>query len=202
MPTGSVVMACARMLHVAAQAVLLREASPRRQRRGRAAGRRAGHQARHHAGPHHLCRSSRLRCVTTLRNSASGLLAAWRLALARIAAKVSMLACRTLHVLAAGAAEGAQRLRHVGHVGRQVDAAPAGSVRASADGRPSATSARRPASARSPGPARSRHRPLATAWRARNSAVEPVEQLLLTLTIGMPVMPTSYSAVWPQVESP
>ena len=33
--------------------------------------------------------------------------------------------------------------------------------------------------------------PLATAWRARNSAVEPVEQLLLTLTMGMPVMPTS-----------
>ena len=33
--------------------------------------------------------------------------------------------------------------------------------------------------------------PLATACRARNSAVEPVEQLLLTLTIGMPLMPTS-----------
>jgi hypothetical protein len=44
--------------------------------------------------------------------------------------------------------------------------------------------------------------PLATAWRARNSAVEPVEQLLLTLTTGMPVMPTSYSARWPAVESP
>ena len=32
--------------------------------------------------------------------------------------------------------------------------------------------------------------PDSMAWRARNSAVEPVEQLLLTLTIGIPVMPT------------
>jgi hypothetical protein len=44
--------------------------------------------------------------------------------------------------------------------------------------------------------------PDCTAWRARNSADEPVEQLLLTLTTGMPVMPTGYSARWPQVESP
>ena len=32
--------------------------------------------------------------------------------------------------------------------------------------------------------------PPATAWRARYSAVEPVEQLLLTLKIGMPVIPS------------
>jgi len=32
--------------------------------------------------------------------------------------------------------------------------------------------------------------PLSTAWRARNSAEEPVEQLLFTFTIGIPVMPT------------
>lgn len=44
--------------------------------------------------------------------------------------------------------------------------------------------------------------PLATAWRARNSAVEPVAQLLLTLKMGMPLMPTPYSARWPAVESP
>ena len=44
--------------------------------------------------------------------------------------------------------------------------------------------------------------PLSTAWRARNSAVEPEEQLLLTLTTGIPVMPTSYRTRWPQVESP
>ncbi|MCY1295730.1 hypothetical protein D9M68_366930 [compost metagenome] len=44
--------------------------------------------------------------------------------------------------------------------------------------------------------------PLATAWRARNSAVEPVAQLLLTLITGMPVRPTPYTAAWPQVESP
>ena len=29
-----------------------------------------------------------------------------------------------------------------------------------------------------------------TAWRARNSADEPVEQLLLTLTTGIPVRPS------------
>ena len=29
------------------------------------------------------------------------------------------------------------------------------------------------------------------AWAARYSAVDPVEQLLLTLTIGMPVIPSS-----------
>ena len=33
-------------------------------------------------------------------------------------------------------------------------------------------------------------------------AVEPVEQLLFTLAIGMPVMPSSYSARFPDVESP
>ena len=44
--------------------------------------------------------------------------------------------------------------------------------------------------------------PPATACRARNSAVEPVEQLLLTLTTGMPDRPTSYSVRCPQVESP
>jgi hypothetical protein len=33
--------------------------------------------------------------------------------------------------------------------------------------------------------------PLSTAWRPANSAVEPVEQLLLTLTTGTPVRPSS-----------
>ena len=32
--------------------------------------------------------------------------------------------------------------------------------------------------------------PPSTAWRARKSAVEPVEQLLLTLKTGMPVRPS------------
>ena len=32
--------------------------------------------------------------------------------------------------------------------------------------------------------------PPLTAWRARKSALEPVEQLLLTLTTGMPVRPS------------
>ena len=44
--------------------------------------------------------------------------------------------------------------------------------------------------------------PEATSCRARNSAVDPVAQLLLTLTTGMPLMPIRYSAACPQVESP
>ena len=44
--------------------------------------------------------------------------------------------------------------------------------------------------------------PFSTAWPARNSAVGPAAQLLFTLTIGMPLMPTGYSARWPQVEAP
>jgi hypothetical protein len=44
--------------------------------------------------------------------------------------------------------------------------------------------------------------PLSTAWRARNSAVDPVEQALLTLTIGMPDSPSGYSACCPEVVSP
>ncbi|MNH27944.1 hypothetical protein D3C79_880740 [compost metagenome] len=44
--------------------------------------------------------------------------------------------------------------------------------------------------------------PLAMALRARYRAVEPEEQLLLTLMMGTPVMPTSYTARWPLVESP
>lgn len=32
--------------------------------------------------------------------------------------------------------------------------------------------------------------PLSTACRAKKSAVDPLEQLLLTLTMGMPVIPT------------
>ena len=32
--------------------------------------------------------------------------------------------------------------------------------------------------------------PDSMAWRARNNAVEPVEQLLFTLMTGMPVIPT------------
>ena len=51
-------------------------------------------------------------------------------------------------------------------------------------------------------PCRLEAAPLATAWRARNSAVEPVEQLLFTLKTGTPVRPRSYAARCPQVESP
>ena len=44
--------------------------------------------------------------------------------------------------------------------------------------------------------------PVSIACRAKNSAEEPVEQLLLTLTIGIPVWPSPYNAAWPDVESP
>jgi hypothetical protein len=44
--------------------------------------------------------------------------------------------------------------------------------------------------------------PVSIASRAKNSADEPVEQLLLTLRIGIPVCPSPYNAVWPDVESP
>lgn len=36
----------------------------------------------------------------------------------------------------------------------------------------------------------------------QNKAVAPVEQLLLTLYTGMPVNPSSYTALCPDVESP
>ena len=35
-----------------------------------------------------------------------------------------------------------------------------------------------------------------------NNAVDPVAQLLLTLNIGIPVIPNGYKALCPQVESP
>ena len=44
--------------------------------------------------------------------------------------------------------------------------------------------------------------PPRTASRAMNSALEPVEQLLLTLTTGIPVSPSWYTERWPEVDSP
>ena len=44
--------------------------------------------------------------------------------------------------------------------------------------------------------------PPAIACFASINAVEPVEQLLLTLKTGMPVVPTEYTTRWPQVLSP
>jgi hypothetical protein len=39
------------------------------------------------------------------------------------------------------------------------------------------------------------HAPLSITFFAKNNAVDPVEQLLLTFTIGMPVRPNSYTAL-------
>ncbi|MNH41721.1 hypothetical protein D3C79_1032730 [compost metagenome] len=44
--------------------------------------------------------------------------------------------------------------------------------------------------------------PLCTAARARNKALEPVAQALLTLNTGIAVRPTRYNTAWPQVVSP
>ena len=44
--------------------------------------------------------------------------------------------------------------------------------------------------------------PPSTACLPSMIAVEPVEQLLLTLKTGIPVSPTSYIALWPHVLSP
>jgi len=44
--------------------------------------------------------------------------------------------------------------------------------------------------------------PDSTSVRARNSAVEPVAQLLLTLKTGAPDSPSSYATRWPHVGSP
>ena len=40
-------------------------------------------------------------------------------------------------------------------------------------------------------------RPPLIALRASSNALEPVEQLLLTFSTGMPVRPSSYTARWP-----
>jgi hypothetical protein len=44
--------------------------------------------------------------------------------------------------------------------------------------------------------------PCSTACLATSNSGEPVEQLLLTLTTAMPLVPIRYNAVCPEVESP
>ena len=44
--------------------------------------------------------------------------------------------------------------------------------------------------------------PYATAWRAKKRALDPVAQLLLTLVIGIPVVPSSYITFSPAQLSP
>ncbi|MCY1448352.1 hypothetical protein D9M71_650130 [compost metagenome] len=139
--------------------------------------------------------------VTTLRNTASGLRAAWRLALARMAAKVSSLVpyffmcaipapANCLIALLLTATSPTSSLTSVLACSR-------------AEARSVHTDFSAPGFICSKPKARAQSTaPLCTAWRARNSAEEPVAQLLLTLSTGIPVMPTRYSAFWPQVESP
>ncbi|MCY1543090.1 hypothetical protein D9M68_788850 [compost metagenome] len=126
--------------------------------------------------------------LTTFRNTAFGFFAAWRLALARMAAKVSIFVpyffmcvrpappnrrrARGISILPSVSSSTA--LKSSSGLGRSSK----GWVSA-----PGGMNSKPKASATST-------TPLCTAWRARNRALEPVEQLLLTLRTGMPVMPT------------
>ncbi|MCY1244602.1 hypothetical protein D9M72_576890 [compost metagenome] len=126
--------------------------------------------------------------LTTLRNTAFGLRAAWRLALARMAAKVSSL----VPYFFMWAWPAAPNRRN----------APRTSIGPSTSVSTSLNSSSGPGRSvqgelRAPGAMYSKPKanatsttPLCTACRARKRALEPVEQLLLTLMTGMPVMPT------------
>ncbi|MNQ89578.1 hypothetical protein D3C85_1048900 [compost metagenome] len=137
---------------------------------------------------------------TTLRNTASGLLAAWRLALARMAAKVSSLV--PYFCMCARPAPANWRMAD-GISGWPTSSSTTWAARSSAGARSSQRDLSAPGFICSkPNASAQSTAPLCTAWRARYRADEPVAQLLLTLTTGMPVMPTRYTAFWPQVESP
>ena len=161
-----------------------------------------GHAIRRVITPGQIAGASSTSCsLTSLRNSASGLFDGVAAGLGADAGEGVQRRAVLFHVRQAGAAEVAQRQRDLGLADQAV-----GDGVEIVEGRRTvgehATPARRGSSARSPSTSTQSAAPLCTAWRARYSAVEPVEQLLLTLTIGMPVMPTPYSAFWPQVESP
>ncbi|MOA31796.1 hypothetical protein D3C78_1529720 [compost metagenome] len=129
--------------------------------------------------------------LSTLRNSALGLFAAWRLALARTAAKVSMRVpyfCMYSRpappkVRSAWAISLPTSLVRPRRIGKK---------RSRVGGRSSQWDFNGPACICSkPTASTQSAAPDSMALRARYRAVEPVEQLLLTLITGMPVMPTS-----------
>ena len=125
--------------------------------------------------------------MTTLRNSASGLFAGMTARLGADLREGLERRAVALHVLAPGAAEVAQRQRNL----RLADELVAHRVEAVERCRPVGEHCAERAGLHLL-EAERQHAvgaPHSIAWRARNSAVEPVEQLLLTLTIGMPVMP-------------
>ena len=174
--------------HVGAQAVLAGEFLGHHDRRGGAAGRRAGHQAGHHAVPDHRRRPSRprssRRCGTRRAGCSRRGGSPWRGSSRR-----SRAWCRT-SPCARGRRRRTGGSRAEARYGRPVRRPPS-SARSSAGARsfqrdvsaPGLICSKPTASAQSTAP-------LCTAWRARNSADEPVAQLLLTLMTGMPVMPT------------
>ncbi|MCY1419665.1 hypothetical protein D9M71_352580 [compost metagenome] len=128
--------------------------------------------------------------VTTFLNSASGLLAAWRLALARIAAKVSIFV--PYFCMCSRPAPPKVRSGPGTSAASAVSCSTIGRKRARVTGRSSQLDFSEPGRICSKPRASTQSAwPLSTAARARYSAVEPVEQLLLTLMIGMPVRPTS-----------
>ena len=174
--------------HAGVEAVLLRVGVRDDDGGGAAAGRGAGHQAGHDAGPDDLVGQDLL----------GGELAAEQgeRVVQRVAAGLGAdggeggeRGAVALHVLLARAAEVAQREREVDIAGQLVGlgvelvegAGAVGEVGAERAGLHLFEAERQDAVGA----------PESMACRARKRAVEPVEQLLLTLTTGMPVMPTS-----------
>ena len=138
--------------------------------------------------------------VSSVRNTALSLCLAWRLALARTSAKARR-----------GVPYFAMWLSPAPPNCRSASGTPGASTRASAAASNCSNTLGRSSNIAPTAPGRICSNPSAStqsaapdsiACRARNSAVEPLEQLLFTLMIGTPVMPTSYSARWPLVESP
>ncbi|MNR33154.1 hypothetical protein D3C85_1508040 [compost metagenome] len=122
-------------------------------------------------------------------NRANGLLAAWRLALARIAAKVSIVV--PYFCMCSRPAPPKPRSA-CGISMSEVRPNSTGRKRSRVGGRSSHGDLSAPACICSkPSASAQSTWPLSTAARARNRAVEPVEQLLFTLTIGIDVWPTS-----------
>ena len=186
--------------HAGVEPVAAREVLGADDRRGGAAGRRAalqpGQRVEHHRRGEHLVERDRV--AEHRERIARGVLARLhRDAGEGVAPDAVLLACSRARRRRRTARRAAPcRPSPAARSSRRRSAPPATA------GRRTRPSARRAASARSRARARTRPRRSATAWRARNSALDPVAQLLLRLKTGMPVRPTPYTAAWPAVESP
>src|SRR3990167_891350 len=138
--------------------------------------------------------------VTVALKTARGFFAAWRLALALILAKVSSFVPKRLMC----SMPAAPKIRNaMGTLETSALASTQALKCSNTDGRSLYMVPSAPGFICSNPKARTQSAiPLITACLARYSAVEPEEQLLLTLMTGIPVMPTSYKARWAEQESP